>query len=630
VAVAVAALLQSCSRVQILATSREALGIRGERTYRVPSLSAPALDETRPLPVDEALRYDAVALFAVRAEAADSRFALTQEVVPTVVEICRRLDGIALAIELAAARVNVLSATTLANKLNERFLILTGGSRTALPRHKTMRAMHDWSYDLLEEREQDLFRKLSIFAGGFTFELVTAVCAGEGISESDVLDLLGSLVDKSLVQTEVEGETRRCALLESTRQYAYEKLRQRGEHVSTARAHALAMLALAERFDSALELTPDRFWTASVKPELENWRAALEWALGPEGDVRIGQQLAGSLSEVWRYQRGEGQHWVRAALKTCDDATPTRVRAGLELAEALVLAQLQNEASLAAAERALTLYKQAGDSLGVAKARHYAGQALIFSGRLEEGEKLARAALAAARRGGDRRLIALTTIALANARYLDSDLRAARKLYREGLTLYKAAGCERYAGRVALNLAEAEFQVGNVETALQLAGEAAEALGADVAFPAAAAALCNCSAYLIALTRVEEARGYAREALILAHEAGFDLHVVWALHHLAAIAALREGDNAADRLVDLQRAARVLGFVNARFPELEPARQYTEQQEYDKMLPVLRNELGADLDALMTEGKQWPDDRAVAEALMIEALEIVRPSTSSG
>jgi predicted ATPase/transcriptional regulator with XRE-family HTH domain len=213
VARAAEALLQSCSRVQILATSREALGVPGEQTYRVPSLSVPMLDEMRPLSVDDALHYDAVALFAVRAEAADSRFALNQQLVPTVVEICRRLDGIALAIELAAARVNVLSASTLAQKLNERFLILTGGSRTALPRHKTMRALLDWSYDLLEAREQEVFRKLSIFAGGFTFELATAVCADEGISESDVLDLLVALIDKSLVQTEVGGETTRCALL---------------------------------------------------------------------------------------------------------------------------------------------------------------------------------------------------------------------------------------------------------------------------------------------------------------------------------------------------------------------------------------------------------------------------------
>src|SRR5262249_17972402 len=154
-------------------------------------------------------------------------------------DICRRLDGIALAIELAAARVNVLSATMLAEKLNERFLILTGGSRTALPRHKTMRALLDWSYDLLDEQEQRFFRRLAGFAGGFTLDLVTAFSA-EDIPESRVLDLLASLIDKSLIQADLSDDVTRYTLLESTRQYAYEKLKDASELDATARAHALA------------------------------------------------------------------------------------------------------------------------------------------------------------------------------------------------------------------------------------------------------------------------------------------------------------------------------------------------------------------------------------------------------
>jgi tetratricopeptide (TPR) repeat protein len=378
-----------------------------------------------------------------------------------------------------------------------------------------------------------------------------------------------------------------------------------------------------------LELTPDRLWTARVKPELENWRTALEWALGPEGDARIGQQLAGSLTEVWRYQRAEGQHWVRAALKTCDDATPTRLRAGLELAEALALAQLQNEASLAAAERALTLYQQADDRLGIAEAQLCLGSPLILSGRVAEGENLARAALAVARRYGARRLIALATHALALARYFEGDWKTARDLFRESLGLYKAAGCERYAGRVALNLGEVEFRLGDVEAALQLAREGAEDVRADAGVPTLAAALCNSSAYFVALDRFEEARSDARQALALAQDARCSLYVGWALQHLAAMAALRVSESTEHRLHDRRHAARVLGFVDVRFSELEP-RQYTEQQEYEKMLPVLRNELGADLDELMNVGKQWSEDQAVAEALEIEALDMGRRSTSSG
>jgi non-specific serine/threonine protein kinase len=555
------------------------------------------------------------------------------KLVPIVAEICRRLDGIALAIELAAARVNVLSAATLANKLNERFLVLTGGSRTALPRHRTMRALLDWSYDLLEEREQGFFRKLSIFAGGFTLELATSLCAqDEAIAEDEVLDLVASLVDKSLVLSEtVADDTMRYGLLESTRQYAFEKLHERGEHEAAARAHALALLALAKHFDSASKLIPDRIWAAQVKPEVENWRAALTWAFGSQGDPSIGQQLAGSLSEVWRYEPVEGRHWLDAALRTCDDATPARVRAKLQLAEAGVAVLLgQNKAALAAADEALQLYQRADDRQGSAAAQILLGIVHIRGRRLVEGEGLVRAALAVARAWGAERLIVLGTHTLALARYSDSDLAAARTLYREVLTLYRTAGRDRSAALAAQSLAEVEFQAGNIETALQLWREATEVLRANYNWASVPGWLTNGSAYLIALGRFEEARGYAREAVVLAQEAGFDVQLGWALQHLAAIAALRAGDNSTDRLVDLQRAASVLGFVNARLAERGRLREYTEQQEYDKMLPVLRNELGADLDALMNEGKQWSEDQAVAVALKIEALDIHRPSTRSG
>jgi tetratricopeptide (TPR) repeat protein len=294
------------------------------------------------------------------------------------------------------------------------------------------------------------------------------------------------------------------------------------------------------------------------------------------------------------------------------------VRAKLQLAEAEVAGRLgQNKASLVAAEEALRLFRLADDGQGGAEAQIWLGVGLIASRRLVEGEGLVRTALARARAWGAQRLIALATHALVLARYLDSDLVAARTLYREQIVLYRAAGCARNAASEAESLAEVEFQVGNIETALQLCREAAEILRGSNSWVSLAGLLSNWSAYLIALARFEEARGYAREALGLAHESGFDLHVGWALQHLAAIAALRAGDNSADRLVEIRRAACVLGFVNARLAELEPTRQYTEQQEYDKMLPVLRNELGAALNDYINEGTQWSEDQAVAEALKI-------------
>jgi tetratricopeptide (TPR) repeat protein len=307
------------------------------------------------------------------------------------------------------------------------------------------------------------------------------------------------------------------------------------------------------------------------------------------------------------------------------------VRAKLHLAEAVVAWTLrQNETVLAAADAALQLFQRADDRPGAAAAQILLGTGLIRDRRLVEGEGLVRAALALARAWGAEGLIALATHALALARLLDGDLAAARTLYREELTLFRTAGRDRSAAVLAQSVAEVEFRAGNIETALQLWREATEVLSANSNWASFPGWLSNGSAYLIALGRFEEARGYAREAVVLAREAGFEAQRGWALQHLAAIAVLRAGDCSAVRLVDLQRAASVLGFVNARMAERGQLREYTEQQEYDKMVPVLRNELGADLDALMNEGKRWSDDQAVAEALKIEAPDIGRPSTSSG
>lgn len=271
-AVAAEALLSHCGKVKILATSREPLTISGEQRYRTPTLETP----------------EAVALFAERARAADQRFALDDANRGVIEEICCRLDGIALAIELAAARLNVLSATVLAEKLNERFTVLAGGSRTAQPRQRTLRALIDWSYDLLDEKERAVFRKLAVFAGGFSFELAGAV-AGAG---DDVFDIVESLIDKSLVQVEeVDGE-KRARLLESIRKYARDRLRERGEETETRRRHALAYLELAQDLAGRFESTPDALWTARARLDLDNWRAALQWSLDEGFDVDLGRQLA--------------------------------------------------------------------------------------------------------------------------------------------------------------------------------------------------------------------------------------------------------------------------------------------------------------------------------------------------
>jgi predicted ATPase/DNA-binding XRE family transcriptional regulator len=299
VAHAVKAIVSDCPGGRILATSRQALSVEGERIYRVPPMDA----------------QDAIQLFKDRAEAADSRFELTAAIIPAVVDICQRVDGIALAIELAAARTNALSPATIAQQLGERFSLLAGGVRTSLPRHKTMDALFDWSYDQLDDRERYLFRLSSIFVGGFTLGLLRSLHRGS--SREDAPEILARLVDKSLVHCDVHAGPR-YRLLEPARQYAFAKLRENGEYEDAARSHALALLALAEDFDSKFDLIPDRVWDEHVERERDNLRSAFDWALSPQGDESLAIRLASSRTATWGgFASGEIRQWMNAALDAC-------------------------------------------------------------------------------------------------------------------------------------------------------------------------------------------------------------------------------------------------------------------------------------------------------------------------
>jgi predicted ATPase/class 3 adenylate cyclase len=613
----VAAILRACPDVHILATSREGLNIAGEQLYRMPSLSVPSVDQT-PSPRD-VLTYGAPLLFVDRAFSVDNRFALTDENVPHVAEICRRLDGIPLAIELAAARVKVLSPKQLAQKLDERFRVLTGGDRSALPRHHTMRALIDWSYDLLSNDERALFRKLSIFAGGFTLETAAAVCGESAMDEIVVLDLLSSLVNKSLAQAEAVGDETRYRLLESTRQYAREKLAEAGEEGATAFAHARAFVSMAEQLDEAWETMPDRAWSTQADAELENFRAALAWAFGLHGDVLLGQRLAGMSRRVWAYfGAAEGLRWLQTARERAAGDTAPTVLAGLDLAEAqLASALAQSRASLAPAERALARYRELGDPRRVATTEQRVGWTLVFLSRIAEGEVLLRHALENAQALGMRKTAAYALDGLAEGRTVAGDVAGARHHFGEALVAAQAAGAERLAAHIALNLAEAEFRGGDAVTALRLADEALPLLRALHDTIDVAVARSNMAAYLVALGRYDEARVAAREGLAGARDRQWSVGVDWTVQHLAAIAALRSC-NDARAIEDRRRAVRILGYVDVSFAGLEASREYTEQQEYDVILPALRNTLGADECArFMREGSTWSEDQAVAEAMLI-------------
>ena len=443
-------LLRACPQLEIVATSREVLGIAGELIWPVPPLTVPA---SQPAPATElaaARQGEAVRLFVDRACAASPTFMLTEHNVRAVVRVCRRLDGIALALELAAARVRVLSVEQLAARLDaavgesgpartdERFRLLTAGSRTALPRLQTLRAAVDWSYALLPETERILLRRLAVFAGGWTLEAAEAVCAGEGIVAEEVLELLVQLVNKSLVVADAPVGQQRYRLLETLREYAWEKLRQAGEEAAMRHRHLMWLRALAEAALPHFRGPEDAAWLDRFEQEVDNVRAALAWSQHEPAEVESGLRLAGSLRQFW-YRRGrigEGRGWLEAALAAGGGSMSAQAQA-LGAAGLLALAQNDEERAEALGNQSLTLYRQLGD-------RHGIGLAIVLLGRIahsrgdhEHARALTEESLALFQEAGDRLWTAAALSGLGLLAQDRGDYVQAAAFYDDTLALYR-------------------------------------------------------------------------------------------------------------------------------------------------------------------------------------------------
>ena len=404
-----------------------------------------------------AVEYGAVVLFADRARAVDRRFALTDENASTVAEICRRLDGIPLAIELAAARVNVLPVRTLAEKLDQRLALLMARDRSAAPRHQTMRALIDWSYDLLSPAEQRLFERLSVFAGGCTLAAAISVCGDDGTEELEMVELLGSLVDKSLLVAEVYRDQPRYVLLETLREYAAERLARCGEQPFVAARHTLAYYDLAAGLERGLDTTLDPAWPSQIASELENWRSALEWTLTARGDVQLGQRLAAVLRPVWvnaafAYDASdEGRRWVRTALDMVDDSTPLDIIASLDYAEAAIAFSFaEAQRALTSGARALARYRRMTEPRGTAGVVMIVGRTLLRLGQPAEAEPLLREGLDLARGLGARRLTGLLLEGMAWARSVIGRLDEARTYSVEALAIFREIRAADNAASVLL------------------------------------------------------------------------------------------------------------------------------------------------------------------------------------
>jgi predicted ATPase len=400
-----ATLLRNCPHVRILATSREELGVPGETLWRVPSLSIP--EDILHLPPSEELAvYDAVRLFVDRAAATTPEFAVTSENAPAVAQVCQRLDGMPLAIELAAARVKVLTVEQIAARLDDRFLLLTGGSRTLLPRQQTLRATLDWSYDLLSDQEQTLFRRLSVFAGGWTLEAAETVCAEGGIEASEILDLLTQLVDKSLVIVEAHRAETRYRLLETVRQYGRDRLVEAGESDRLRSGHLDFFLQQAETqaealrdFGSpALDVSRQR-----MEKEYDNIRTALEWSW-EKADKEATLRLVIALSPFWEMQGfwHEGRKWSALAL-TEATKMPSPLRAeALHVAGLMASYQGNFEYAITRLEESMALRRELGDQERLISSLNALGFAIYRQGDYRRAVALFEESLGLIRELGDK------------------------------------------------------------------------------------------------------------------------------------------------------------------------------------------------------------------------------------
>jgi non-specific serine/threonine protein kinase len=447
-------LLRAAPNLRVLATSREGLGIPGETVWRVPSMSLPAPSD--PLAADALLQSEAVRLFADRAAAMAPAFTITDANAATVAEVCRRLDGIPLAIELAAARLKVLSVDQLNVRLKDRFRLLTGGNRTAVARQRTLEATMDWSYDLLSEAERTLLCRLSVFPGGWTLEAAEEVCAGSGIEKERMLDLLSHLVEKSLVNVEDDTRgSRRYRCLETVRQYGRERLVRSGDAKRVRDRHLDFFFALVRRAEPELRRAEQASWLNRLQIEYDNLRAALEWCLeAPEHGV-TGLDLAAGLFWFWstRGHFGEARQWLEQAL-AADAGAPPNVQAKALNALGWTTSWLGDYATASLLlERSLALSREADAQGEVALTLGLQAGLAVISGDSERSASLAAESRRAAAASGElwRQLPALECLA-----YLASsagDRNRAFQLAEEALELNRRMGDKRSIGVWLRNLA---------------------------------------------------------------------------------------------------------------------------------------------------------------------------------
>jgi predicted ATPase/class 3 adenylate cyclase len=602
------AIVRNCPEIRLLSTSREPLRIEGEVIYRVPSLSLP------PEQVDDRTHLagsGAVDLFIERATAQASGFELTDDDAPLVAAICRRLDGMPLALELATARLRSMSLSKLHDRLEHRFGLLTGGSRVALPRQQTLKALVDWSFDLLSGPEQALFRRTSVFVDGFDLEAAEGVCALDDIPDWDIADLLSSLVDKSLVVAEQRGTEIRYRLQETLRQYGTERLAEAGpgdakEADQAASAHADYYMAFAELAAPNLEGRSYTQWMGRLDSEDLNLRAAFNYALAtPEGADRVLEQFW-SMRRYWREARQPAQALAileQALDRVGPDITPTRLSQAL-YCKCLLVNHVDRRVALEAISNALPLARRAGNQSLEAEVQSRYSRSLSDNGNDQAALESGAEAVALARQIDDPVLLGMALFQFASVLDQAGDA-GAEVVYLEGLALVEHSQDHQTERHLRNNYALVLIDQGNLSDARRHLKEALNLAGHELG-ARTMTMYNNLGWVLLQEGDAQRSASYHSDVLRSARLTGITWMVPYTVLGLACCAT---------QLDETERAARLHGGADALLLASSNQWESLEGRIRERDITVLREGLGNDFERLYAEGAAMSHDEVIKLAL---------------
>jgi non-specific serine/threonine protein kinase len=599
-------LLAVCPGLHILTTSREALALPGEMIWLVTPLRVPEQDAMST--VEDLLAHDAVALFVARATEVQPWFRLTAENAASVVDICRRLDGLPLALELAAVRLRVLSPAELAVRLDDALRVLTRGSRTAPPRQQTLRATLDWSYRLLTDSERAVFGRLGVFAGSFSLESAEQVCSGADIDAADVFDIVSRLVEQSLASVHDEGEETRFRLLEPVRQYARERLEEAGQTARTERRHRDWFALLAGQAAAGLAGPEQGHWLDRLETEHDNLRAALRWSLTHD-DAPVAGQMAAGIWQLWisRGSRQEGDHWLDQILTALPEPKPLRAHL---LWIAGILARPDAEKAERYFEESLALSRTVSDRAGAGRALGSLGFMAQTLGEHQRAISSLEESLALARDATDAPTLSRVLNGLSLSLLQTGDIERAARLCQEARDLCRLIGDSRGAAAATANLGLIWQARGDERRASELWEESLterRRIG-DLGGVAHLLVLLGNQA----LSQGTPARAIAmyRESLALRRRTGDENEIAPVLEGLAAIGAGH------DELIPSIQLAAFAASLRATIGTPLPPR---ERHAHDRTLAALRRR--ADPAAF---ARVWTEGQALTLAQAVAVAEAVR------